>query len=376
PTIQQTPVRLPAMEGHLEGKELLRELSEAAGISGREEAAREKMIRALESLVDRVQVDAMGNVVALKQGEASKRGEKPNRLLFTAHTDEIGLVVSGFWEGFLRIQTVGGIDRRVLLGQEVVVHGSQELTGVIGLRPPHLHHRQEEIPRLQDLLVDVGFSNEEEVRARVRVGDPISLKASFVELLNDRVAGKAFDDRACVAAIIEAFRILQGQRHEWDIIFLGAVQEEIGHKGAITGGYAIFPDLAVALDVGFGMQPGVSKEKGFPLGKGPTLAIGPHFHTPLVQALKEIAQKWNIAYQEEVMTSSGGTDAWALQVVRSGVPTALLSLPIQSMHTVVETLHWRDVETTARWLALFAASLTAESKEKLAIHLPGGGSSE
>ncbi len=355
----------------MEGKELLRRLSQTPGVSGQEGAVRKILMEELRPLVDEVKTDQMGNVIALKRGDAFRRGEKPpGRLLLTAHTDEIGLVVSGFWEGFLRVHPVGGFDRRALLGQEVVVHGREDLPGVIGARPPHLGGQ--DVPSWKDVLVDVGASSDDELKTVVRIGDPITLRGQFGELLNGKVFGKAFDDRACVVAIVEALRLLQDYRHRWDVIFLGAVQEEIGHKGAFTGGYSVFPDLGIALDVGFATQPGVGKDQGHEAGKGPILALGPAFHRPLVDELKSVADRWNIPYQQEVITGASGTDAWALQVIRSGIPTALISLPLRSMHTVVETIAWKDVEASARWLAQFAAGLADDSKEKMTIRLPEG----
>ncbi len=353
----------------MEGKELLRRLSEASGISGQEGVVREILVEELRPLADEVKIDQMGNVIALKRGDASKGDEKsPGRLLLTAHTDEIGLVVSGFWEGFLRVHPVGGFDRRALLGQEVVVHGRKVLPGVIGARPPHLGGQ--DVPQWKDILVDVGMSSDDDLRDLVRIGDPITLRGRFGELMNDKIFGKAFDDRSCVVAIVEALRILQDYRHRWDVIFLGAVQEEIGHKGAFTGGYSVFPDLGIALDVGFATQPGVGKGQGHEAGKGPMLALGPAFHRPLVEELKTVADRWNIPHQQEVITGPSGTDAWALQVIRSGIPTALISLPLRSMHTAVETIAWSDVESAARWLAQFAAGLSDDSREKMAIRLP------
>jgi len=347
----------------LEGKELLKSLSELPGVSGHENAIRELLSHELSSVADEVKSDGMGNVIALKKGVDSA-----GRILLTAHMDEIGLMVSGFWNGFLRVNPVGGLDRRVLLGQEVTVHGREEIVGVIGARPPHLGGQ--DVPKWPDVLIDAGFSSDEEARKFVRIGDTITLNGRFGELLNGKVFGKAFDDRACVVAIVEAFRLLRDVRHRWDVVFLGAVQEEVGHKGAFTGGYSMYPDLGIALDVGFATQPGVGKDKALESGKGPILALGPSFHAPLVKALKETARKWNIPFQQEVITGASGTDAWALQVIRAGIPTALISLPLQSMHTVVEALKWDDVEAASRWLAQFIAGLTAETKDKMRLSLP------
>ncbi len=337
-------------------KTVLQQLSEASGVSGYEDEVRSIIAERMRELADEVRTDAMGNVIALRKGHTSS-GSGPSVML-AAHMDEIGLMVTAVEKGFIRFTPVGGFDDRVLLGQEVVVHGRRSLPGIIGSRPPHVLPRQERgrvIPYDQ-LLIDVGLPPDE-VPNLVRVGDLITVRRSFTELRNGLVTGKAFDDRACVVAILACLDALQGMRHAWDVYGVATVQEEVGLKGAMTSTFAITPTIGIALDVTFGNQPGVNSAETMELGKGPAIAFGPNIHPAIFERLEATAQAHEIPYQVEPIPAATGTDAWAMQVTRAGIPTGLLSIPLRSMHTSVETLSLKDVERAGRLLAHFIAEL-------------------
>ncbi len=360
---------------------LLKQLSEADGLSGHEEPVRELLRQIWQPFVDEIREGKLGSLIALKRGTGSEGStelaEVPRpKLMLAAHMDEIGLMVTGVEKGFLRFTRVGGTDRRVLLGLEVVVHGRRDrsaersrrsLPGIVVTRPPHVlsvEERKKTVP-WDKLFVDVGLPAEE-VERLVTVGDLISIQREMVELKNRRVAGKAMDNRACVAVVTLALEQLAGVRHAWDVFAVATVQEETGLKGAITSAYGLAPDLAVALDATFGKHPGVTEVDGFPLGEGPTVGIGPNFHPGLVTRLKEVAEAHEIPYQVEPLPGDSGTDAWAIQVTREGVPTALISIPVRYMHQPVETLAAQDVERAGRLLAAFIAGLEVDFLEKLA----------
>jgi endoglucanase len=342
----------------------LKQLSEADGIVGYEEPVRELLRQTWQPFVDEMREGKLGSLIALKRGA----GPEPHpKLMLAAHMDEIGLMVTGVEKGFLRITRVGGMDRRVLLGLEVVVHGRRDLPGIVATRPPHVlpeEERKKTVP-WDKLFVDVGLPAED-VEQLVTVGDLISIRRDMAELENRRVAGKAMDDRACVAAVTLALEQLAGVRHAWDVFAVATVQEEVGLKGAITAAYGVAPDLAVALDVTFGKHPGVPEADAFPLGEGPAIGIGPNFHPGLVARLKEVAEAREIPYQMEPVPGCSGTDAWAIQVTREGVPTSLVSVPLRYMHQPVETLAVQDVERAGRLLAAFIVGLEADFLEKLA----------
>lgn len=332
---------------------LLKQLSEAEGIAGFEGPVRDLVRQMWEPLVDEMYEGNLGSLIALKKGS----GPEPRpKLMLAAHMDEVGLMVTDIEEGFLRIARVGGTDRRVLLGLEVTVHGRRDLPGVVATRPPHVlpkEERKKTVP-LDKIFVDVGLP-EEEVEALVSIGDLISIRCELSELRNRRVAGKALDDRACVAAITLALDRLSRIEHEWDVVAVATAQEETGLKGALTSAYGVAPDLAIALDVTFAEQPGVNKTGTLPLGEGPSIALGPNFHPKLVERLKDVAEDREIPYHLDPIPGRSGTDAWAIQVTREGVPTLLVSVPVRYMHQPVETLAAEDVERAGRLLAAFVA---------------------
>ncbi len=192
------------------------------------------------------------------------------------------------------------------------------------------------------------------------------VRREMVELKNRRVAGKAMDDRACVAIVTLALEHLSRIEHAWDIFAVATTQEETGLKGATTSAYGVAPDLAVALDVSLGAHPGAPRVDTLPLGKGPSIGVGPNFHPKLVARLKKVARSREIPYQIEPTPGRSGTDAWAIQITREGVPTALVSVPVRYMHQPVETLDVQDVERAGRLLAAFIAGLETDFLEKLA----------
>lgn len=348
----------------------LKSLSETSGVSGYEDKVRRIVQEKFVALADEVRVDAMGNVIALKRGPGP---EPRRRIMLAGHMDEIGLIVTALDKGFLRFTQVGGFDVRTLMGQEVIVHGRKDLPGIIGCRPPHVLDEQERsrpMP-MEQLFIDVGLTQDELEKA-VRVGDLVTIRRPFLELQNGLVCGKAFDDRAAVVCIAECLDLLKGLRHEWDVYAVATVQEEVGLRGAITSAYGVAPDVGVAIDVGFGRQPGVSEGIAIDLNKGPALCMGPNMHPAVFERLKSTATEYEIPFQTEVATGGTGTDANAIQLTREGIPTGLLSIPLRSMHTPIETLSIKDVARTGRLLAHFIAGLDEAFIDNIAWKMPEG----
>ena len=337
---------------------LLQTLSEANGVSGHEAPVRELIIQELGPLADEVTVDRLGNIIAVQHGA----GDEPRpRIMLATHMDEIGLMVLRIEEGFLRFVTVGGFDPRVLLGQEVVVHGKQPLPGVIGSRPPHVvskEERKKPVP-LEELFIDVGLSDEQ-ARELVQIGDAVTLAQPFIEFKGKgRLAsGKAFDNRTSVIAMILALDALSRLHHTWDVYAVATVQEEVGLRGATSSAYGIAPDVAIAIDVTQGDMLGASEAETMKVGDGPAIGLGPNFHPAVHDRLVQTAKAHEIPHQIDPMPWPGGTDAAAIQMTREGIPTSLLSIPLRYMHTVVETVALPDIERTGRLLAHFIAELT------------------
>lgn len=342
---------------------LLKRLTEASGVSGYEHQVREIVREEFARHADEVRVDTLGSVIALKRGTAP---EPRPAIMLATHMDEIGLMVSELEEGFIHFRQVGGYDDRVLLGQEVMVHGREDLPGIIGGRPPHVlptAERDKPIPH-DKLLVDVGLPPEE-LAEKVRVGDLITMNRQMVELQGNLASGKAMDNRTSVVAAAICLEELSRVRHQWDVYAVATVQEEVGLKGAITSTFHLQPDLAIAIDVSFGKQPATPDEHTYELGKGPTIGCGPNFHPRLQEALVEAAKALEMSHQIEPAARVGGTDAVAMQVTREGIPTALISIPLRNMHTPVETVSIKDVERTGRLLAHFITHLDGDFLKSL-----------
>ncbi len=343
----------------ISAKEFLERLSAASGVSGYEHTVRDLVIEAFQPYADEVSVTAMGSIIALRRGTWDSKNQRPApKVLIEGHMDEIGLMVTDIDQGFLRFTQVGGFDVRVLPSQEVLVHAREELRGIIGSRPPHVLSEEErqKVTPMSELFVDVGLP-EERVRELVQVGDLITIARQVVSLKNNLVAGKAFDDRSAVAAVAEALRQLSTMRHTWDVYAVANVQEEVGLKGAATSAYQINPDVAVAVDVGHADQPNTTEINAVPLDNGMGIAAGPNVHPLLHERLTQIAREHEIPYRVTAYAGATGTNAWSMQVVREGIPTALIDIPLRYMHTSVETLSLTDLERVGRLLAGFCASL-------------------
>lgn len=337
----------------------LKTLVEAHAPSGYEGPVRDIVREAWTGLVDEMEQDGLGSLVGIKR--ATEPTEPRRRIMLAAHMDEIGLMVRDIVDGFICVHRISGVDNRIMLSQPVIVHGRQPLPGVVAAVPPHLlkPEQRTKYPGFDELIIDVGLPAAE-VEALVRVGDLITPDAPMIELQNNRLAGKAMDDRACLAAVTACLHHLKGMHHQWDVYATATVQEETGLLGAKTAAYYNAPDIAIAMDVTFAPQPGVDQDDASEMGAGPCIGIGPNFHPKLVERIKDTAKRYEIKLQDDIVPGASGTDAWSIQVALSGIPTALLEIPLRSMHSPVETIDLRDVERLGRLLAQFIAELDAD----------------
>jgi endoglucanase len=298
------------------------------------------------------------------------------RVLLAAHMDEIGLIVTGVERSFLRVGSVGGIDPRSVLCQEVIVYPTGPgadaypggLPGYIGSRPPHVLSEKDRAKAvtLDDLRVDLGQSAAFLARGLVCVGDRVAVRGPYTELLGGRVTTKALDNRASVAAMLASLGYLANMQHTWDVYAVATVQEEIGLRGATTAAFGLAPDLAVAIDVTFGETPGIDASKTVAMDKGPAIGWGPNLHPGIVKRLREAAEAVELPYVNEILPGHSGTDAWPIQVTREGIPTGLVSIPIRYMHSAVELVAVADIDRTARLLATFIARLDKDTLAALA----------
>lgn len=342
----------------------LKQLVSISGLSGYEEPARRLLIETWSPLVDEISLSKLGSLHALRRGKGS---EPRPRLLIAAHMDSIGMMVRALDNGFLRLTNIGGLDPRVLPGQLVMVHGREDLPGLIvqppaALLPPDIEDNA--VP-LEHLLVDTGLLPEQ-VAKLVRVGDTVSFDQLPLETADGTLAGHSLDNRASLAALTVCLEALQGRPHLWDVWAVATTQEEVGLVGAYTSAFQIQPQLAITVDVTHAESPDSPKYKTFPMGKGPVLGWGPNNHPVLFDTFKELAERLEIPYNIEPMPRLSGTDAVALQVVAEGIPSVVLSIPLRYMHTPVEMVALKDIERAGRLLAEFVSGLDAGFMERLA----------
>jgi len=349
----------------MELETLLIELSNTPGISGFEAPIRARLEAEWRDLADTLHTDALGSLIATRHGD----GPDPRpRVMIAAHMDEIGLIVTRVEGAFLRFRNVGGVDRRVLLSQPVVVHGKEDLPGLIGSRPPHVlsTDARKSYPEYDDLVIDTGLPAQR-LAALVQVGTPVSFAPNATGFGDGLVTGKALDNRASLAAATLLLRKLRRCHHAWDVQIAATVQEEVGLKGAETAAWRERPDLAVALDTTWATGVGVNDDKGFKLGGGLSLGIGPNAHPGLYDLLVQIADDLEMKLHPEPMERSSGTDGWAIQVSREGVPVAIVSIPIRNMHMPVEIVALKDIRRAAHLLAAFVCGLDDQTMRRLAL---------
>lgn len=339
-------------------------LTNGSSISGHEYRLNDKISSAFKIYTDDISIDNLGNIIALKKG---RNNDSNLKIMMAAHMDEIGLMVKYIEDnGFIKFTNIGGIDPRTLLGQEVIVHGNRDLYGVIGSKPPHLQEASEmnKTIKMEDMIIDLGYSKEE-VEKYINIGDVITIKRKLRALQGKRLTGKALDDKSGIVAMYECIKELSKMEYEADVYFVSTVQEEVGMRGAYTSTFDINPDIGISIDVGFGSTPELPKEDTLDMGKGPGITLGGNIHPGLRQQMVTIAEEYNIPFQTEVTPGPTGTDARAMQITRSGIPTLCLSIPLRYMHTSVEIVDMRDIKNTAKLLAFFIASISNENLEGL-----------
>ncbi len=323
--------------------ELVKRLSEATGIAGREDAVREIVLAEMRPLVDELTVDPLGSVIGTKKGSGGPR------VMLAAHMDEIGFMVKFIDDcGFVRLQTVGGFDARVLPAQRVRVHTEEgeTLLGVLqpGTKPIHLLAKDEiTVPKLEEFYVDLGLGADE-VRRKVHIGDMVTLDRTL-ERAGQMITGKALDDRVSVFMMLEVLRALGP--HEVDVVAVATTQEEVGLRGAQTAAFGVNPDIGIALDVTVAADtPGVGAiDQVTKLGLGVAIKMFDSSHIPnykLVRHFRSIAEKHGIPHQLELLPC-GGTDGSALQRARAGAPAITISTPTRYLHTVNEMAHIDDI---------------------------------
>lgn len=325
-------------------------LSAACGVSGAERPAVETAKKFLEPLVDSVEITSMGNLLGVRKSPC--KGAKT--LLLDAHLDEVGLLISGREGAHLKLTDgVGGVDSRLLPGLTVKVLTEPPLLGVVTV-PAKPKERTEPFS-LSEMRIDCGISEEVEIP----VGTPVAYGTVSFQAGN-RIFGKSLDNRACFTALLRAMELLQNEELPVNVAVLGSVQEECGGLGAETGTFFLKPDAALVVDVTFGDSPDTPKDHCMALGSGAAIGYSPVLDRAMTKKLKRLAEKHQIPYTQEVMEKSTGTNSMHTQIAGTGVPSALISMPLRYMHTPVEEISLPDLEAMARLVAEFIKSFGEE----------------
>lgn len=317
----------------------IKELTNLSGVSGNENEVRDFIITKISKYADSITVDSIGNVIAIKKGDSSKK------VMLSAHMDEVGFIISEITEkGYLKFKTVGGIDTRTILAKRLVI-GKNKVFGVIGMKAVHLQKKseREEIPSVKDLFIDIGAKDKESAEKLVKLGDYATFETEFEQLGKDTVKAKAIDDRAGCAVLIELIKAPV----KYDTYFCFTTQEEVGLRGARLAASRIKPDIAFIVEATscsdiYGFEPYESVTK---LGGGAAVTfmdIGTIINDELRKKIFSIAKTAQIPVQYKCSTA-GGNDAGRVHLTADGIKTASVSVPCRYLHSAASVASITDI---------------------------------
>jgi putative aminopeptidase FrvX len=341
--------------------QFFKELIEAPSPSGFEQPAQRVIRKTLSDVVDDLRTDVMGNVIAHVAGPR----DAP-RLMLAGHCDEVGFMIKYIDDqGYLFFAPIGGVDAHLVPGQRVTVHTSRgTVPGVVGKRPIHqieAKDRDKVVP-FKSQFIDIGCKDKTEAAKLVTIGDPVTFSVGVERLQGTRLTSRALDDKMGAFIVAQVLREVRRRNNlSVDLYGVSTVQEEIGLRGGATSAYGVQPDIGIAVEVGFASDyPDADhKDSGeIRLGKGPIIARGPNINPMLFELLAKTAEEENISCQIMGIPRATGTDANVMQLVRGGVATALVSIPLRYMHTPVEVLDWADIEGAVKLLAALCGRIT------------------
>lgn len=338
---------------------LLKQLTEASGISGNEKEVRDLIISEIKDHVESFKIDRIGNIIAYKKGKDTSK-----KLMVTAHMDEVGLLVTDIDNlGLLKFTTVGGVDKRILVSKPVLV-GKDKIDGVIGAKPIHLQKRQEWTRALgiDELYIDIGVKSKEEAEKLVQIGDYVTFKSDYIEFGEDLVKAKALDNRVGCSLLINLIKEVK------DISFYGVftVMEEVGLVGAGPAAYEVDPDISLVLEgtLCYDMPKLDTHLVPTYLNKGPAISLIDRttvYDRNFREKITSIAEKNNIPYQYR-KTSMGGNDSGRIHTTKEGSVTTTISVPCRYIHSPTSVMSKKDYNHT---YDLLKAILSEFKKEEL-----------
>ena len=312
--------------------ELLKSLTQCTAPSGREEKVRDLISAEMEKLCDDVYTDALGNLICHRKGNGKK-------LMLAAHMDEIGVIVTFIDDnGFVRFSNVGGVNKANCINRRVVFEN-----GVCGV----ISYENKETPSsagIDKMYIDIGASDKNEAEKMVEIGMMAVFSGEF-GIMGNRITSKALDDRSGCYVLIEAMK--RSGKSENDVYAVFTVQEEVGLRGARTAAYNVQPDMGISVDVSTAGDTPKSEEKSIVLGKGAAIKLKDAsflMHSSVREFLLGCAKTSGAAFQMEAATT-GGTDAGAIHLTRSGVPSGTVSIPTRYIHSQNEMVDKNDLES-------------------------------
>lgn len=339
------------------------ELSNLNGISSREESIVDYLKKEFKTIKNiTIERDGLGSVAFIK------KGKKDGPIIsFTTHMDEVGFMITNITDqGFLSFSPIGGWWSHVLLGQllRIITEKNKSIVGVVGSKPPHLLTREEaqKVLPIKSLFIDIGAKSKEDVLSLgINIGDQVvPYQTKVHKILNDRLIGKAFDNRISVATGIEIMHQIANKELEATVIFICSTQEEVGLRGAKTSSYKWTPDIAFAVDVTIANDTPGLIANDTKLGSGPALSLFDSSilaNPNLFHKIKEIANKNNISFTVDSLTG-GGTDAGTIHLTKNGIVTMTISIPSRYMHSHNSIIDLKDAQKTADLIVKILNELT------------------
>ncbi|NLD49355.1 MAG: M42 family metallopeptidase [Clostridiaceae bacterium] len=322
--------------------DLIKKFSDSFGVSGNEEEIRDIIIAEIREKVDKISVDTLGNLIAVKNGKGNGKGKK---IMLAAHMDEIGVMATYIDEkGFIRFSNIGGVSQYNSVGQKV-----RFKNGTIGA--VFYEDKLDDMKnlKLSSMYIDIGARDRQEAEKVIRTGDVACFVGDAVKQ-GDKIISKALDDRCGCAVLVKALKEMTDVRNE--LYFVFTVQEELGLRGAKTAAYQINPDIAIAVDVTLTGDTPESMPMEVKCGMGPAIKIKDRSiicHPDVKRLLEDSAKKANIPYQYEVL-EVGGSDPGAIHITAGGIPSGAISIPARYVHSPVETASLSDIENAVKLL--------------------------
>ena len=338
-------------------KHIFKNLCKLPSPSGFEDNIRSYLISLVKEFTDEYIEDVHGNLICHKY--SNKSNKSTQTIMFVAHMDEIGLMVTYIEEsGYIRFTQIGGIDLMLLKGRNVkIIHDDMEMYGVIGATPIHMKRNgnKKELEE-SDLWIDIGVKGKEEVGKLISIGDSIVIDNPFVELPNQLISSRACDNKAGIVTLLTMLEYIKDDACNSNIVAVFSVQEEVGLRGAKTATYSVSPDVCIAVDVAHATDyPSVNKAKygEICVGKGAVIPVGTDLSPSIQTNLKNISKNLGLDFQLLALSGCSGTDINAAQVTKAGCATGLISIPCRYMHSPVEIVSLSDIENVAQILAEF-----------------------